>query len=71
VQRGRHATVEMLVESRRAWVASWTFMVAAPLIAAWATMAGEFDAAGAITLGVLWLAYVWFLRWLYRARSTR
>jgi hypothetical protein len=39
------------------------------LIAVWATINGDFDPPGAIELGALWLAYLWFLRWLYRARA--
>jgi TRAP-type C4-dicarboxylate transport system permease large subunit len=69
IRDGSRAFLDELWVSRRAWLSAWTFVIAAPLIAVWATVTGDFDPTGAIVLGALWLAYVWFLCWLYRART--
>jgi hypothetical protein len=50
-------------------VAAWTFVIAAPLIALWAIVNGEWDPAGAILLALLWLLYVGLLRWHRAAKE--
>jgi hypothetical protein len=42
--------------------AAWTFLIAAPLIAVWAIVKGEWDPVG-IFLALLWLLYLALLRW--------
>ena len=49
--------------------AAWTFLIAAPLIAAWAIIDGEWDPLGAIFLALLWLLYFTLLRWHLRSKA--
>jgi hypothetical protein len=53
----------------RAPVVAWTFLIALPLIAAWATFKGDWDPVGAIFLALLWLLYLALLLWHRRARA--
>jgi hypothetical protein len=50
-------------------VVAWTFVIALPLIATWATLRGEFDAVGAVFVFLLWMLYLGLLRWHYRAKA--
>ena len=45
------------------------FLIALPLIAAWATFKGDWDPVGAIFLALLWLLYLGLLRWHRRAKA--
>jgi hypothetical protein len=49
--------------------AAWTVLIAAPLIAAWALITGEWDWLGAIFLALLWLLYFGLLRWHLRSKA--
>jgi hypothetical protein len=49
--------------------AAWTVLIAAPLIAAWAIVQGEWDPLGVIFLALLWLLYFVLLRWHSRAKA--
>ena len=58
--------------STGAWPwAAWTFLIAAPLIAAWAIIEGQWDPLGAIFLALLWLLYLALLRWHLRFKAHR
>ena len=50
-------------------VAAWTFLIAAPLIALWAILRGEWDPVGAASVALLWLLYFALLRWHLRAKA--
>ena len=50
-------------------VAAWTFVIALPLIAAWAIVNGDWDPVGAIFLALLWLLYFGLLRWHWAAKG--
>lgn len=50
-------------------VAAWTFVIALPLIAAWAIANGDWDPVGAIFLALLWLLYFGLLRWHWAAKA--
>jgi hypothetical protein len=49
--------------------AAWTVLIAAPLIAGWALITGEWDWVGAIFLALLWLLYFGLLRWHLRSKA--
>jgi len=51
-------------------VAAWTFVIALPLIVAWAIASGDWDPVGTIFLALLWLLYFGLLRW-HRAAKGR
>jgi hypothetical protein len=53
---------------RVSW-AAWTLLIAAPVIAAWALVTGEWDWLGAIFLGLLWVLYLGLLRWHFRSKT--
>src|SRR3954447_138509 len=50
-------------------VAASTFVIALPLIAAWAIATGDWDPVGVIFLTLLWLLYVGLLRWHWAAKG--
>ena len=50
-------------------VVGWMFVIALPLIAMWATVRGDWDPVGAVSVGLLWLLYLSLLRWHYRAKA--
>ena len=50
-------------------VVAWTYVIALPLIATWATLKGDLDAVGAIFVFLLWMLYLGLLRWHYRAKT--
>lgn len=50
-------------------VVGWVFVIALPLIAVWASVRGEWDPLGAVSVGLLWLLYLCLLRWHYRAKA--
>jgi hypothetical protein len=50
-------------------IAGWMFAIAAPVIAVWASVNGDWDPAGAVLLLLLWLLYLALLRWHYRAKA--
>jgi hypothetical protein len=69
----RHATRTYIEELSLHWRvpwAAWTFLIAAPLIAAWAILSGDWDPLGAASLVLLCLFYVALLR-LHRRAKTR
>jgi hypothetical protein len=47
--------------------AAWTFVVAAPVIAAWTIVTGDFDLVGFLLVAALWLMYLGLLRWRRRS----
>jgi hypothetical protein len=59
---------ELRLNWRVPW-AAWTVLIAAPLIAAWAIVTGDWDPLGAIFLALLWLLYFVLLRWHRRAKA--
>ena len=69
VRRGAQIYIEELPLYWRVPVVAWMFVVALPLIAAWATLNGHFDPVGAILVFSVWLLYLGLLRWHYRARA--
>jgi hypothetical protein len=66
-----HTYAEELPLYWRVPVAAWTFVIALPLIAAWAIVSGDWDPVGAIFLALLWLLYLGVLRWHWAAKRTR
>jgi hypothetical protein len=60
--------LEYLALYWRVPVAAWTFLIALPLIAAWAILKGDWDPVGAIYVALIWLLYLALLRWHRRAR---
>jgi fatty acid desaturase len=71
-QRGPRAARTYAEELPLYWrvpVAAWTFVIALPLIAAWAIVNGDWDPVGAIFLGLLWLLYFGLLRWHSAAKG--
>ncbi len=50
-------------------VVAWMYLIALPLIAAWAIARGEWDPVGGISLAVLWLLYLALLRWHRAAKK--
>lgn len=50
-------------------VVGWMFVIALPLIAVWATIRGDWDPVGAVSVALLWLLYLSLLRWHYRAKA--
>jgi hypothetical protein len=76
-RRGLRATVrgaartlaEELPLYWRVAVAAWMFVIALPLIAAWAVLEGEVDAAGVISVTLAWLLGLALLRWHLRAKA--
>jgi len=71
VRSAARTYVEELSHYWRVPVVAWTFVLAAPAIAGWAALSGEFDLIGAIFVFVLWLLYLGLLTWHYRARGRR
>jgi hypothetical protein len=45
------------------------FVIALPLIAAWAIVKGEWDPVGLIFVALLWLLYLGQLRWHLQAKA--
>jgi hypothetical protein len=69
VRRATRGYLEELPLNWRVPVAGWMFVIAAPVIAVWASVNGDWDPSGAVLLGVLWLVYAALLRWHYRAKA--
>jgi hypothetical protein len=61
--------VEELPLYWRVPVAAWICVIVLPLIAAWATIKGEWDPVGVIFVALLWLLYFALLRWHWRAKA--
>src|SRR6266516_4289832 len=69
VRSAARTYVEELPLYWRAPVAAWMFVIALPLIAAWAIVKGEWDPVGALFVALLWLLYFALLRWHWRAKA--
>ena len=69
VRRATRAYLDELPLNWRVPVAGWMFVIAAPVIAVWASVDGDWDPSGAFLLVLLWLLYVALLRWHYRAKA--
>jgi membrane protein implicated in regulation of membrane protease activity len=69
MRRSARAYLEELPLNWRVPPAGWTFVVAAPAIAVWASANGAWDSGGAALLALLWLLYLALLRWHYRAKG--
>ena len=63
VRGGARAYFRELPLYWRVPVVAWTFLIAAPIIAAWAIAAGQWDPVGATFVAILSLAYLSLLRW--------
>ena len=50
-------------------VVAWMFVIALPLLAAWAIIRGNWDPVGSIFVALIWLFYLALLRWHYRAKA--
>jgi len=68
-RRAARAYVDELPLNWRVPIAGWMFALAAPVIAVWASVNGDWDPAGAVLLCLLWLLYLALLRWHYRAKG--
>jgi hypothetical protein len=71
VRNGARTYIEEFPLYWRVPMVAWMFVIALPVIAAWATLNGDFDPVGAVFVFLLWLLYLGLLRWHYRARATR
>jgi hypothetical protein len=69
VRNGARIYIEEFPLYWRVPVVAWMFVIALPLIAAWATLNGDFDPVGAVFVFLLWLLYLGLLRWHYRAKA--
>jgi hypothetical protein len=58
VRGAARAYVEELPMYWRLPVAGWMFVIALPVIAVWASVEGEWDPVGAVSVGLLWLLYL-------------
>jgi hypothetical protein len=68
----RGAAREYLRELSLYWsvpVAAWLFLVALPVIAAWAILQGDLDVLGLVSLALLWLLSLALLRWHRQAKA--
>jgi hypothetical protein len=68
-RRAVRAYLDELPLNWRVPIAGWMFAIAAPVIAVWASVNGDWDPAGAVLLLLLWLLYLAQLRWHYRAKA--
>jgi hypothetical protein len=58
VRNGARIYIEEFPLYWRVPVVAWMFVIALPLIAAWATLNGDFDPVGAVFVFLLWLLYL-------------
>jgi hypothetical protein len=59
---GARTYLEYFPRYWRVPVVAWTFVIALPLMATWATLKGDFDAVGAIFVFLLWMLCLGLLR---------